>query len=79
MHYNIIVNQPARLESSKYCPCRFDILQEVAAAADQDAGRDAALQMVHHLLSETLYILHELLVMGGSSMVLPLTQVRQPH
>lgn len=54
---------------------RFDILQEVATAADDSAGPEAALQIVHQLLSETLYILHELLVAGGQSLVLPITQV----
>ena len=55
--------------------CRFDILQEVATAADDSAGPEAALQIVHQLLSETLYSLHELLIGGGPSLVLPITQV----
>ncbi len=55
--------------------CRFDILQEVATAADDSAGPEAALQIVHQLLSETLYVLHELLIAGGQSLVLPITQV----
>ena len=55
--------------------CRFDILQEVATAADDSAGPEAALQIVHQLLSETLYVLHELLIAGSQSLVLPITQV----
>ncbi|DBA92469.1 TPA: hypothetical protein ACH3X1_002702 [Trebouxia sp. C0004] len=54
---------------------RFDILQEVVTAADDSAGPEAALQIVHQLLSETLYVLHELLIAGGPSLVLPITQV----
>ncbi|KAL0044481.1 hypothetical protein WJX82_009054 [Trebouxia sp. C0006] len=54
---------------------RFDILQEVATAADDNAGPEAALQIVHQLLSETLYVLHELLIAGGQPLVLPITQV----
>ncbi len=55
--------------------CRFDVLQEVATAADDSAGPEAALQIVHQLLSETLYVLHELLIASGQSLVLPITQV----
>ena len=55
--------------------CRFDVLQEVATAADDSAGPEAALQIVHQLLSETLYVLHELLKSGCQSLVLPITQV----
>ena len=58
-----------------YTSCRFDILQEVATAADDSAGPEGALQIVHQLLSETLYVLHELLMAGGPSLVLPITQV----
>ena len=36
---------------------RFDVLQEVAAAAADDAGPDAALQMVPRLLSDSLFAL----------------------
>ena len=56
--------------------CRFDVLQEVAAAAaNADAGPDAALQMVHRLLSDSLYVLHDLLTDGNTMLVLPLAQV----
>ena len=58
-----------------YAACRFDFLKEVATAADDSAGPEAALQIVHQLLSETLYVLHELLIAGGQSLVLPITQV----
>lgn len=57
--------------------CRFGILQEVAAGSD-GAGPDSALQLVHQLLSETLYVLHGLLLRGHPSLVLPLAQVRLP-
>lgn len=69
---------PAALQSltHMHCTsCRFDILQEVATAADDSAGPEAALQIVHQLLSEALYVLHELLIAGGQSLVLPITQV----
>ncbi|KAL3148728.1 hypothetical protein ABBQ38_014140 [Trebouxia sp. C0009 RCD-2024] len=53
---------------------RFGILQEVAAGSD-GGGPDSALQLVHQLLSETLYVLHGLLLKGHRSLVLPLAQV----
>ena len=54
---------------------RFDVLQDVIAASSQGSGPEAALKLVHQLLSETLYVLHDLLVRGQRSLVLPLTQV----
>ena len=65
--------------SSAWCKhswlcCRFGILQEVAAASE-GGGRDSALELVHQLLSETLYVLHSLLLKGHQTLVLPLAQV----
>lgn len=54
--------------------CRFDVLQAVAAAS-QDGGSGAALKLVHQLLSETLYVLHDLLARNQPTLALPLTQV----
>ena len=55
-------------------PCRFDVLQAIAAAG-QDGGSGAALKLVHQLLSETLTVLHDLLARNQQSLALPLTQV----
>lgn len=55
--------------------CRFDVLHEVASAGNQDGGPEAALQIVQQLLSETLFVLHELLMGASPTLVLPLTQV----
>lgn len=56
--------------------CRFGILQEVAAGGE-GGGPESALKLVHELLSKTLYVLHDLLIKGQRSLLLPVAQVRQ--